>query len=211
MSDGQHLATRNKRLASSVLRMRLGTLMMLVAFAAVCSAYYTSHANRLRWQSKLHRTETAMGLPRISDLERLEVLATTDPARQGYRGTQASWMIWVPFGMEVRLRYARKNLTDEFPSGFSEVNLGQGRHTVVLTQEQAKWDLAVDKVSLFQGEDTREWNISVPWKHRLGGRSQPTKREVLLHAVGSVRLAVDEEYDIRKHSFGLKIWLVPRQ
>lgn len=211
MSDGLRHPTRNRGWTTVFFRMRLGTLMMLVALAGVGSAYYTSHANRLRWQSKLHRTETAIGLPRISDLERLEVIATTDPAPQGHGGTQASWMIWVPFGMEVRLRYATKNLTDEFPGGFSEVKLGQGRHTVALTQERAVWDLAVDKVSLFQGEDTREWNISLPWKHRLGGRSQPTKSEVLLHAVGSVRLAVEEEYDIRKHSFGLKIWLVPRQ
>jgi hypothetical protein len=50
----------------------------------------------------------------------------------------------------------------------------------------------------------------VPLRKLFGvGRSQPTKSEVLLHAVGSVRLSVDEEYDIRKHSFGLKIWLVP--
>ncbi len=211
MSDGQRQPTRNKSLISSVLRMRLGTLMMFVAFAAVCSAYYTSHANRLRWQSKLNRTETAIGLPRISDLEKLEVMATTNFARQGQQGTQASWMIWVPFGMEVRLRFATKNLTDEFPSGFTEVKLGQGRHTVVLTHDlpRATTDLVVDKVRVFQADHTRVWNISAPWKHHLIGRSQPTKAELVLHAVGSVRLTVDEEYDIRKHSFGLKIWLVP--
>ena len=210
MSDGLRQPSRNSGWTSIFFRMRLGTLMMLVALAGVGSAYYTSHANRLRWQSQLHRTETAIGLPRISDLEKLEVINTTDSVSQA-RGTQVSWMIWVPFGMEVRLRYATKNLTDEFPNGFSEVKLGQGRHTVVLTHDlpPATTDLVVDKVSVFRGEHTREWNISVPWKHRLAGRSQPTKREVLLHAVGSVRLAVDEEYDIRKHSFGLKIWLVP--
>ena len=204
MSDELRHPTTNRGWTSIFFRMRLGTLMMLVALAGVGSAYYTSHANRLRWQSKLHRTETAIGLPRISDLERLEVINTTGrPLSQ-----TESWMIWVPFGKEVRLRYATKNLTDEFPSGFTEVKLGQGRHTVELTHG-AMTILEVDKVRLFQGDHTREWNISVPWKHRLAGRSQPTKREVLLHAVGSVRLAVDEEYDIRKHSFGLKIWLVP--
>jgi len=184
---------------------------MLVAFAAVCSAYYTSHANRLRWQSKLSRTETAIGLPRISDLEKLEVINTFDFVRQGHHGTQVSWMIWVPFGREVRLRFATKKLTDEFPSGFTEVKLGQGRHTVALTHDlpRATTNLVVDKASIFQGDHTREWNISVPWKHHLIGRSQPTKAELVLHAVGSVRLAVDEEFDIRKHSFGLKIWLVP--
>ncbi len=181
--------------------------MMLVALAGVGSAYYTTHANRLRWQSKLHRTETAIGLPRISDLERLEVINTTGrPLSQ-----TESWMIWVPFRMEVRLRYATKNLADELPSGFTEVKLGQGRHTVALTHDlpRATTDLVVDKVSLFQGTHTREWNISVPWKHRLIGRSQPTKAELVLHAVGSVRLTVDEEFDTRKHSFGMKIWLVP--
>jgi hypothetical protein len=209
MSDELRHPTRKRSWTSIFFRMRLGTLMMLVALAGVGSAYYTAHANRVRWQSKLNRTETAIGLPRISDLEKLEVIATTDPARQGYLGTQASWMIWVPFGSKGSLRYATKNLTSEFPSGFSEVKLGQGRHTVVLTQERGIWDLAVDKVSLFRGEPTRDWNISLPWKHRLGSRSQPTKSEVLLHAVGSVRLTIDEEYDRAKHSFGLKIWLVP--
>ena len=182
---------------------------MLVALAAVCSAYYTAHANRVRWQSKLNRTETAIGLPRISDFERTEVIDTTDSTRQGHRGTQASWMIWVPYGTTVKLRYSTKNLTSEFPNGFSEVTLVPGRHTVVLTQARGIWDLGVDKVSLFQGEHTLDWNISFPWKHRLVGRSQPTKGEVLLHAVGSVRLTIDEEYDPAKHSFGLKIWLVP--
>ena len=211
MSDGQRLPTRNNSLISSVLRMRLGTLMMLVAFAAVCSAYYSSHANRLRWQSKLNRTETAIGLPRISDLEKIEVISTSDILRQGNHGTQVAWMIWVPFGMEVRLRFATQNLTDEFPSAFTEVKLGQGRHTVVLTHDLLRdtTDLVVDKVRIFQGDHTREWNISVPWKYLMIGRAQPTKAEKLLHAVGSVRLTVDEEFEIRKHSFGMKIWLVP--
>ena len=204
MSDGRHLPTPEKHLASSIFRMRLGTLLMLVALAAVCSAYYTAHATRVRWQSKLNRTETAIGLPRISDLERLVVINTTGrPLSQ-----TESWMIWVPFGKEVRLRYATKNLTDEFPSGFTEVKLGQGRHTVELTHG-AMTILEVDKVRLFQGDHTREWNISVPWKHRLAGRSQPTKAELVLHAVGCVRLSVDEEFNTRKHSFGMKIWLVP--
>lgn len=207
-------STTGRNSIRRLFHLRLGTVFLMVTTAGVFVAYQASYLNRIHWQSRLNRLETASGLPRVLDVSMHQVggyfpISRTTPTSNAVR--KLNWMVWVPFQRSARVRYARLRMDQPFPTEFEEVLLQAGRHRIELyfDEVQRKIELRIDERIVLDRIGTREWNISFPFVGSLAW-NQPigANPELIFHALGHLRLGHDESYDPSKHQFGLKIWVV---